>query len=76
MQEMTNALLTCKNSSPGPDNIPFAFIKILPEDGLNRLYHIYNEIWSTQTFPEQWQLSHVVAIHKPSKDKKIHKAID
>lgn len=62
--------IACKNSSPGPDSIPYAFIKNLPEAGSNRLLSIYNQIWTTQTFPEQCRLFHVIRITKPGKDKK------
>lgn len=51
--ELSNALSNCKSKSPGPDGIPYSFIKNLPKLGYEKLLQIYNIIWEKGIYPKQ-----------------------
>ncbi len=68
MSELLFVLNKCKNSTPGPDNLPNSFLKNLPDVGLEYLLQLYNHIWTTQSFPNQWREATVIPIPKPNKD--------
>ena len=67
--EVYETLKKCKNSSPGPDDIPNILIKKLPQKGLKYLTEIYNLIWTGNVFPDMWKEATVIPIPKPGKDK-------
>ena len=69
IDELKDALKTCKNSSQSPDEIPNVFLKNLPLNSLNYLLEIYNYIFSKGVFPKKWQEAIVVPILKPGKDR-------
>lgn len=69
MKELTSTLQYCSSKSPGPDNIPYIFIKNLPILGSQTLLHIYNTIWIIGFFPDQWRNANVIPIPKPRKSK-------
>lgn len=69
ISELLSALQSCKSKSPGPDNIPYSFIKNLPLIGIKTILQIYNSIWSQGIFPNQWRHAYVVPIPKPNKSK-------
>lgn len=68
LDELTTALASCGDTSPGPDNTPNAFIKQLPEQALKFLLKLYNFIWHHQLFPEAWREATVIPIPKADKD--------
>ena len=43
-------------------------LKHLPESSLKALLGIFNHIWTTGDFPEDWRLATVIPIPKPGKD--------
>lgn len=68
--ELTYAIKQLKdNKSPGPDGIPSEFLKKLPEETLEYLLQIYNQIWQHKKYPKQWQEAITIPILKPNKDK-------
>lgn len=69
MSELTSALNTCTSKSPGPDNLPYIFLKKLPPIGIKILLQIYNLIWTQGVFPDQWRTVNVIPIPKPCKSK-------
>lgn len=70
MWELTSVIENLKeNTSPGPDNIPYAFIKSFPENTIEYLLNIYNHLWTSCTFPSQWKETVIIPIPKPNKDK-------
>lgn len=69
VEEIQRALLTCKGSSPGPDNIHYDMLKKLPIDGLLYICEFYNTIWRKGEFPSEWQNAIVVPIYKRGKPK-------
>ncbi|KAE9528780.1 hypothetical protein AGLY_012355 [Aphis glycines] len=67
--EMLDARSNCNSKSPGPDDIPYSFIKNLPSIGLNQLLQIYNLIWETGFYPDPWRNAIIIPIPKPNKNK-------
>jgi hypothetical protein len=67
--EMLDARSNCNSKSPGPDYIPYFFIKNLPSNGLNQLLQIYNSIWESVFYPDSWNNAIIIPISKPNKNK-------
>lgn len=63
-RELLLALSTCRNSSAGPDDIPFCFLKNLSLTSLNKLLELYNKIWTKEKFPTLWRKSIILPIKK------------
>ena len=66
--ELHHALLTSKDSSPGPDDVHYQMLKHLPEEQLVLLLAILNDIWSSGIYPPSWSEATVIPIPKPGKD--------
>jgi len=62
-------LNNCNSKSPGPDDIPYIFLKNFSSNSLYILLTIYNIIWSSGFLSNQWKHSSVNTILKPGKDK-------
>ena len=71
MEELMHALSQCKDSSPGPDDIHYQMLKHLPEQQLQLLLALYNNIWTTGQYPPSWSEATVIPIPKPGKDSGI-----
>lgn len=67
MSEINEALTACKNSAPGPDAIPFLFLKNLPISAKELMLKIFNIIWTSHQFPKLWSLAIVFPVRKPGK---------
>lgn len=65
MTDFDSCILKCNGSSPGPDNINYEMLKNLPLSTKNELLYIYNTIWDTGKFPNNWKKALVVPILKP-----------
>src|SRR3989442_15759036 len=65
--ELQEAIKNSHDTSPGPDNIHYQFLKHLPEVSLQLLLHLLNNIWTSGDFPVQWQPGIVIPIPKPDK---------
>ena len=68
MSELRTALNNSNNSSPGPDDIPYEFLRQLPDTSKECLLAIMNHIWETGEFPSHWQEATVLPFPKPGKD--------
>ena len=66
MPELNRALSSVRNTSPGPDDIPYDFIKHFTTEQLESLLKYYNFLWNNG-LPHQWKHSIVLPIPKPSK---------
>ena len=55
-------------SATGPDEIHYQMLKHLPDNSLEALLNIFNCIWSTGKFPENWQYATIIPIPKHGKD--------
>ena len=53
--ELLDAINQSHDSATGPDKIHYQFmLKHLPESSLQALLDIFNHIWTTGDFPEDW----------------------
>ena len=66
--ELLDAIKQSHDSATGPDEIHYQMLKHLPESSLQALLDIFNHIWTTGDFPEDWRLATVIPIPKPGKD--------
>lgn len=57
------------SKSPGVEGITYDLLKQLPNEYYDCLANCFNEIWTHQTFPEEWKTTKVIPIPKPDKDK-------
>ncbi|OOZ57434.1 hypothetical protein BOW43_12400 [Solemya velum gill symbiont] len=68
LQEFHLALNKAKNTSPGPDDVPYDFLRNLPSPAQTLLLSIFNYIWTTGDIPSIWKEAFVIPIPKPGKD--------
>ena len=68
LEELKAALSQCNDSSPGLDEIPYAFLRHMSDAAFTFLLHLYNLIFSTGDFPSTWSVAVVIPIPKPGKD--------
>lgn len=66
--ELRSALNQCHDSSPGPDDIPYSFLRHIPDESLMFLLSLFNRIWYTGDYPSSWSVAVIIAIPKPGKD--------
>ena len=66
--ELLDAIKQSHDSATGPDEVHYQMLKHLPEISLQALLGIFNHIWTTGDFPEDWRLATVIPIPKPGKD--------
>ena len=52
------------NKASGGDRIPFELFQILKDDAVKVLHSIYQQIWKTQQWPEDWKRSVFIPIPK------------
>ncbi|RLU17298.1 hypothetical protein DMN91_009531, partial [Ooceraea biroi] len=65
MDELHRALIMIKkNSAPGMDGIDYLMLKNLPVKGRKMLLNIFNDIWLSGVFPEDWRKYQVIFIDK------------
>ena len=68
LDELLDAIKQSHDSATGPDEVHYQMLKHLPESSLQALLGIFNHIWTTGDFPEDWRLATVIPIPKPGKD--------
>ena len=66
--DLEAALSKCRDSSPGLDEVPYAFLRHLSPASFSFLLALYNRIWCTGEFPSSWGVAVVLPIPKPGKD--------
>ena len=52
------------NKASGGDGIPVELFQILKNDAVKVLYSIYQQIWKTQQWPQDWKRSVFIPIPK------------
>lgn len=68
--ELTNALSSSQESSPGEDQVTYSMIKHSHPSLKRIILLLYNKVFSEQTFPSRWRTAIVIPIPKPNKDHK------
>ena len=66
--ELTSALSSSKNTSPGNDQIHYQMLKHLPDTAKEFLLKLYNRLWTDLYCPPQWNYAIVIPIPKPGKN--------
>ena len=52
------------NKASGGDEIPVELLQILEDDAVKVLHSIYQQIWKTQQWPQDWKMSVFIPIPK------------
>ena len=52
------------NKTTGGDGIPVELFQILKDDAVKVLHSIYQQIWKTQQWPQDWKMSVFISIQK------------
>ena len=68
LDELVEAIQLSHDSARGPHEIHYQMLKHLPENSLETLLNIFNYIWTTGKFPEDWTYATIIPILKPGKD--------
>jgi len=68
LRELKQCLGEARDTSPGPDGIPYQILRMLPDQCLTVLLDIFNHIWETNNFPQSWRRAMIIPIPKPGKD--------
>ena len=53
-----------RNKASGGDGIPAELFQILKDDAVKVLYSIYQQVWKTQHWPQDWKRSVFIPIPK------------
>ena len=61
------------NKASGGDRIPVGVFQILKNDAVKVLHSIYQQIWKTQQWPQDWKRSVFIPIPQKSNAKKCSK---
>jgi len=68
LSELMESLNKAHDTSTGPDDIHYQFLKHLPEPSLTVLLEIFNDLWITGNVPKIWKEATAIPIPKPGKD--------
>ena len=52
------------NKASGGDGIPVELFQILKDDAVKLLHSIYEKVWKTQQWPQDWKMSSFIPIPK------------
>ena len=52
------------NKASGDDGIPAELFQILKDDAMIVLHSIYQQVWKTQQYPQDWEMSVFIPIPK------------
>lgn len=67
IHELTGVLNQCSDTSPGQDQITYLMLQKMHATTLNYLLQIYNEIWTSNQYPELWKSAIIISFLKPDK---------
>ena len=62
--EVKWALESIMNKASGGDGIPVELFQILRDDAVKVLHSIFQQIWKTQPWPQDWKSSVFIPIRK------------
>ena len=55
--ELIDAIQKSNDTATVPDEVHYQMLKHLPNNALSTILHIFNDIWATGVFPENWRLA-------------------
>ena len=58
-----------KNKASGDDGIPVELFQILKDDAVKVLHSIWQQLWKTQQWPQNWKRSGFIPVPKKSNSK-------
>ena len=61
---------TIMNKASGDDGIPVKLFQIQKDDAVEVLHSIFQQLWKTQQWPQDWKRSVFIQIPKKGNDKK------
>ena len=61
---------TIMNKASGDDGIPVELFQIQKDDAVEVLHSIFQQLWKTQQWPQDWKRSVFIQIPKKGNDKK------
>jgi len=67
LAKLSSAIRKAHDSATGPDSIHYQMIKKLPEQTLDTLLRVFNDLWVTGNFPSSWSEATVIPFPKPVK---------
>ena len=67
LSELQEAIQKSHNTTIGPDDVHYKFLRHLSPKFLNYLLSAFNEIWQNGTFPKSWKMAIIISIPKPGK---------
>ena len=65
---LIKSIAQATDSTTGPDEIHYQFLKHLPAVSLDLLLLLLNDLWQSQDFLDGWREATVIPIPKPGKD--------
>ena len=65
--EIYQALQNSQNTAPGPDGVYYKMIKKMHPTAIRAVLILFNKIWTTHQFPNQWRTATVLAFPKAGK---------
>ena len=66
--EIKTCLSELSLTAAGPDKIHNNILTHLPQESIDHLKDIFNNIWEKQLFPDSWRKATIIPIPKPHKD--------
>ena len=66
--ELQKAIQTSHNIAIGSEEIHYHFLKHLPQNSLDYLRTIFNDIWINSEFLDSWKIATMILIPKPGRD--------
>ena len=59
------------NKTSGGDGIPVELFQILKDDAVKVLHSIYQQIWKTEQWPQDWKKSVIIPVQRKAMPKNI-----
>ncbi|GFX42552.1 RNA-directed DNA polymerase from mobile element jockey [Trichonephila clavipes] len=69
ISELNRAVKSAKNTTPGADQIPAKFLKLLSHSERKIILNFFQQIFDKAIVPKEWKHAIILPIPKPCKDK-------